>query len=514
MTGRDSDGTGMTGRGTARAATHAATGPRSALAAAIGGIVAAALGCALALTAPLANPATAYADDGTASGDTSTSNGTDGANGSNGSNSSSNGGQCQAGVENSITQTPWTNTLFELDQLHHHATGAGVTVAVIDSGVDTDNPHLDGAVTPGMSLIPDDPSNGMADTYNHGTAVAGIIAARPVDGSQVQGIAPEATILPIRVFQDIREENGRQTGAPSMEDVASAVTYAVDHGARVINISLSDIRDIPEMRQAVSYAESHGSLIVASAGNRLTSSTTKDGERYPAAYPEVVGVTALDTTLNPTNDSVHGDQVDVAAPGADVATTVPGGLDCVFATDAASSSFATAYVSGEAALIASAHPDETPEQWRQRILTTANRTNPDQRDDQTGWGVMDPLNAIDVTLSPHLRGPAGGGRHASTAQDPIVLHPVKDANAQVKRIVAITAIGLAALWGVAFLRGLGRRDGQADGQGGVRRGTRMGGRRNARHDERTSGDSGLRRNGGVLRNGDTGAAALDRDTTE
>ena len=112
-----------------------------------------------------------------------------------------------------------------------------------------------------------------------------------------------------------------------MEDVSKAVIEAVDHHAQIINISLSDITDLPQMRRAVDYAESHGSLIISSAGNRLTSASTKDGRRFPAAYSQVVGVTAVDTDLNITDDSVHGTQVDIAAPGAYVASTVPGGVE-------------------------------------------------------------------------------------------------------------------------------------------------------------------------------------------
>ncbi|WP_240541064.1 S8 family serine peptidase [Bifidobacterium colobi] len=400
---------------------------------------------------------TAYADSSDSSDSSSSAS-------SSSQNSASGQAQCQAGIENYVTQQPWTNTLFELDTLHQHATGQNVTVAVIDSGVDTENPHLEGAVIPGTSMVAGDPSDGTIDIYNHGTAVAGIIAARPVEGSTVQGIAPAATIMPIRVFDTIREENGRQAGAPSMETVASAVTYAVDHGAKIINISLSDTRDIPEMQQAVSYAESHGSLIIASAGNRLTSASTKDGERYPAAYPEVIGVTALNTDLEPTGDSVHGDQVDIAAPGMQTAGTIPGGVDCVFATDAASSSFATAYVSGEAALVASAYPDESPAQWRQRILATANRTDPDNRSSMTGWGIMDPMNALSVSLSDNLRGPRpDGSTHAfqsETYQGTIVLHPVKRRNARTKQIVAITTISVLCLSAVVWIIGLRTRGGK------------------------------------------------------
>ena len=123
-----------------------------------------------------------------------------------------------------------------------------------------------------------------------------------------------------------------------MEDVSKAVIEAVDHHAQIINISLSDITDLPQMRRVVDYAESHRRLIISSAGNRLTSASTKDGRRFPAAYSQVVGVTAVDIDLNITDDSVHGTQVDIAAPGAYVASTVPGGVDCLYATDAASTS--------------------------------------------------------------------------------------------------------------------------------------------------------------------------------
>ena len=104
-----------------------------------------------------------------------------------------------------------------------------------------------------------------------------------------------------------------------METVSQAIIYAVDHHAQIINISLSDTRDIPQMRQAVQYAESHGSLIVASAGNRLTSTSTKDGARYPAAYGEVVGVTGKDAdaallVCSPGSKGGMSDTLDVVVP--------------------------------------------------------------------------------------------------------------------------------------------------------------------------------------------------------
>lgn len=377
-------------------------------------------------------------------------------------------GQCQAGVENYITRQPWTTTLFDYDTLHQQATGKGVTVAVIDSGVDVSNPHLSKAVVPGVSFIDGDASNGMEDVYSHGTAVAGIIAAGSIQGSSIQGLAPDARILPIRVFESIREQDGRQTGAPSMETVSKAIVAAVDHHAQIINISLSDTQDIAPMREAVQYAQSHGSLIVASAGNRLTSASTRDGARYPAAYPDVLGVTALNTDLEVTEDSVHGGQVDVAAPGMMTASTIPGGVDCVFATDVSSTSFATAYVSAEAALIAQQYPDETPAQWKQRILVSANRPDSDRRDDTIGWGIMDPFNALSLPLSDGVRGPRADGtvparQHAKGAGRALVLHAQHDADAGVKLFAGATTIMVVCVCAVAWLLVLRRRETARDG---------------------------------------------------
>ena len=130
----------------------------------------------------------------------------------------------------------------------------------------------------------------------------------------------------------------------------------------------------------------------------------------------------------------------------------------MFATDAASSSFAPAYVSGEAALVASMYPNESPAQWRQRILATANRADPDNRDQLTGWGIMDPMNAVSVTLSGNLRGPQLDGLskpfQSSSYQDTIVLHPTQDRNARTKQIVAIAAICVLCLWSIAWIVGL------------------------------------------------------------
>lgn len=355
--------------------------------------------------------------------------------------------QCHTGIKNYVTEQPWTNDLYQYSMVHQYATGKGVTVAVIDSGVSTTNPHFQGAIVDGTSYLKEDMANGAEDVYGHGTVVAGIIAARKIDGSTVQGLAPDAKIMPIRVFESIREEQGHTTGGPRLETIAEAVHLAVDREADIINISMSDVRDVPAMREAVDYAESHGALIVASAGNRQTTSNTTEGLRYPAAYPKVLGVSAIDTNLQVTDDSLHGAQVDVVAPGMSIASTIPDGVDCVFAQDAPASSYATAFVSAQAALIAEAHPDETPAQWRQRIRTTANRSHPDQRDDIAGWGIIDPISSITVQLSDDLRGPNAQGQaptqSMALAQSDaaITLTAMKDPHERAKTTVGVFAIG-------------------------------------------------------------------------
>ncbi len=359
--------------------------------------------------------------------------------------------QCRAGVKNYVTEQPWTTDLYQYSMLHTYATGEGVTVAVIDSGVNTANPHFQGAIVDGTSFLKDDITNGAGDTYGHGTVVAGIIAARKIDGSTVQGLAPDAKIMPIRVFETIKEEQGHTTGGPQLETIAEAVHLAVDRKANIINISMSDVRDVPAMREAVTYAESRGVLIVASAGNRQTASDTTAGLRYPAAYPEVLGVSAADMALHVTDDSLHGPQVDVVAPGMNIASTIPDGVDCVFAQDAPASSYATAFVSAQAALIAQAHPDETPAQWRQRIRATANRSHPDKRSDMEGWGVVDPLNSITVQLSNNLRGPDEWGQipnHTMAmpqTDTAIILKPLGNPDARAKTIIGIFVICVLVL---------------------------------------------------------------------
>ncbi|WP_200330104.1 S8 family serine peptidase [Leucobacter sp. L43] len=345
-------------------------------------------------------------------------------------------------------------------------TGAGVTVAVIDSGVDVSRPQLAEAFAPGStSLISDgERPDGLGDPQGHGTALAGVIAARPADTSGAVGLAPDARIVSLRIFRGTDEESERAGFGPDAERLAQAIRSATDLDAQVIVVALSDDVDTPALRDATANAAASGSLVVASGGNRSTTENTEDSPRFPAAYPGALSVTAVDANGLPTSDSIHGQHIEVAAPGQDVLTTSTGGGDCRYAPDAPSSSFATAYAAGAAALLAEEYPDEGPEGWAYRLMATAARSNPDARDDQVGWGVIRPTAALDLRPDSTTRGPTSPFADTSDAafsssSTRVAPEPAEPGNAAFITAIAVVAAGLVSLFGLgAILRRRPRND--------------------------------------------------------
>ncbi|MDF2492124.1 MAG: hypothetical protein K0Q58_702 [Microbacterium sp.] len=289
--------------------------------------------------------------------------------------------------------------LMQSEMAWRETRGAGVTVAVVDSGVNASNPHLADAVVGGVNLVGDGTDgSGLTDTYGHGTAIAGQIASRLIDGSTVEGLAPEARILSVRVFAGVEQQQIEAGIGPSSPRLADGIRWAADQGAQIINVSMSTTQDLQILRDAVAYAEERGSLVVASSGNRdselAVEESEQDGPRFPAGSPGALGVAAADLGGVVTESSIHGPHVDVSALGQSIPTASFVGGDCTYAGDVPKTSFATAYVSAAAALVAAAHPDETPAQWAYRLQATAVRADPDARDDEAGWGVVQPFEAI------------------------------------------------------------------------------------------------------------------------
>lgn len=304
-------------------------------------------------------------------------------------------------------EAPSALAQLDAEQANSLATGKGVVVAIVDSGVDANNPHLVGTVIGGIDLVGDGESaDGLTDTTGHGTAIAGQIAAQPVDGSGVVGLAPDAKLLSVRVFRSDQKQDVDKGFGPSSQRLADGIHWAADNGADIINVSMSQTSDSAELRAAVEHAAAVGALVVASAGNRASDPDAEDAARYPAGYDQALGVSAADSRGLATDSSIHGPQVDVTAPGSDVLTAFPGGGDCVFAADAPAPSFATGYASAAAALVAEAHPEDPPAGWAYRLAATALRADADNRDDVDGWGFIQPTAAIELLPDQTTRGPA------------------------------------------------------------------------------------------------------------
>lgn len=320
-----------------------------------------------------------------------------------------------------ITQRPWGLTRLGAPQVwRQFGTGEGMLVAVVDSGVESRNPHLDGVVEKGTSFTDDDlRPDGTTAIAMHGTAVATIIAAQPVEPSEVVGVAPGARILPVRYYRSTSPEDVNSGNAPRPDRLAAGIRYAADRGAQVINVSSSQPTPDAALEQAVVYAQRKGSLIVASAGNDREDKEA-DGPRWPAAYPGVLGVTGTTVDDQVTEFTIHSPAVDVAAPGQHVPVGMMALRDCVVAAGDSppATSWATAYVSGAAALVWSVHRDETAEEIAYRLMASADRPVRGQRDDRRGWGVVNAYAATVLTPDPAHPGPLLPGHEAHSEQVP------------------------------------------------------------------------------------------------
>jgi len=212
-----------------------------------------------------------------------------------------------------------------------------VLVAILDTGIDGDHEELSGRVVAEIDLSQ---SGSPGDVFGHGTPVAGIIAANAENNLGIIGLAPQSRLINIKVADD--------SGRCQISRLIDGIYQAVDSGARVINISIQFSETRPGLEEAIDYAWDNGVVVIAAAGN--------DGDTapvYPASYENCIAVTALQENGALAPLANYGDWVDVAAPGMDIYSTLPGdryGFKH-------GTSFATAYVSGLAALLFSIAAD-------------------------------------------------------------------------------------------------------------------------------------------------------------
>ena len=267
-----------------------------------------------------------------------------------------------------------------------HSTGDGVIVAVLDSGVAADHPALTGRVLPGSDHV-DGSTDGTVDPVGHGTAVASLIAGH--DGESAVGLAPDATILPVRVLD---EDNRYQSAAT----VAAGVRWAVEHGADVINLSLGGQGYSAALREALDYAMANDVVVVACTGNRPGDGATTVW--YPAREPGVVAVPGLVWTpgggLGLWEDSVTGPATVLSAPAVVNGAHPDGSYRLAQGT-----SFASALVTAAAALIRARWPELSAGDVVNRLVTTARDLGPAGRDPAYGFGALDPVAALTADVA-------------------------------------------------------------------------------------------------------------------
>jgi Subtilase family/N-terminal of Subtilase family len=286
---------------------------------------------------------------------------------------------------------------------------ANVVVAVIDTGIDLDHPELAPLLVGGTDMVdlganPTPPpdfrfegdfqgrDNIPQDEVGHGTHVAGTIACLSNNNSGVAGVTWSCRLMPVRVLARIVQiaNPADVRGVGSAADISAGIRWAVDNGARVLNLSLGGPVDTQVERDAIAYAIAHGVAVVAAMGNGGFGA----GASFPAAYPDVVAVGAIDQSDHRAGFSQIGPHIDIAAPGVGVLSTV---WDNGFAT-MSGTSMATPHVAGVAALVLSCNPNLTGPQVADILRQTAQplRDNPADPvpNDDYGFGCVDAQAAL------------------------------------------------------------------------------------------------------------------------
>jgi membrane-anchored mycosin MYCP len=340
---------------------------------------------------------------------------------------------------------PWAQQRLDFTRVWNLTRGGGVTVAVVDSGVDATHIQLAGHVT-----SVDVTHTIMRDCIGHGTAVAGIIAAQDRRSRNVPlvGVAPGVHLVSVK-FTNQDHTDGPDPNLPR------AIRTAVNYRAKVINVSVT-APDTGALRSAIRYAQAHDAVVVAAAGNVTDQDKGTTGPAYPAAYPDVVGVGSLNPDGSVADSSNTTTKVSVSAPGKQVATIWPGG----YAPAEEGTSFAAAYVSGTAALVRAYHPSLDYKQVKSRLEATADGS----AGAGSGAGMINPVLAVTALLpgeGPNAGPTTPDGGHAIRVA---YRRPPDHETRSIALIVTGVALGASALAvvGGVFIP-MGRRRGWRPG---------------------------------------------------
>jgi minor extracellular protease Epr len=327
----------------------------------------------------------------------------------------------------------WGLKAIRADQVWNEGiTGQGVTVAIIDTGVDLDQPDLVDYAKKMNNLVPgynaitrSTAADAPQDDNGHGTSVAGVIAALS-NNKGIVGVAYNAKVMPIKAM----DKNGQ--GDDSV--IADGIVWAADHGAKIINMSIGSQGESKILEDALSYAENKGCLLVAASGNNknVESSTIpvpsgQNGVAFPAAYPGVIAVSAVDSSDRIADFALTGPEVLLAAPGEKVLTDYWSAKEtgCAYV---AGTSIASPFVSAAAALLWSRFPQLSSQEIQKALTGSAYDLGTPGRDDQYGFGRLDVYRALKTLeeqqtySSPATLGWEGGKVYSGgTAADPVAI---------------------------------------------------------------------------------------------
>jgi len=273
-----------------------------------------------------------------------------------------------------------------------------ITIAILDTGISLNHPDLANHLVPGFDFVNN--RDGGDDDHGNGTHVAGIAAAETNNAVGIAGVSWQARLMPVKVLD--------ANAAGDTGQVAQGVRWAVDHGARVLNVGLAGPVPSDALREAVDYARRRGAVVVAPVASNGTSEVS-----YPAATPGVIAVAASDRADNRLAASNTGDYISVSAPGEQVASTFrfPSGTNGYAV--ASTTAQAAAHVSGLAALILALNPALQPDEVRAIIETSADDIGPAGRDRETGAGRINVFRAL-LYAAPWNFNARGAGSYVAT----------------------------------------------------------------------------------------------------
>lgn len=308
--------------------------------------------------------------------------------------------QALAATGDPLSSYQWNFDKVQAQSAWQTSTGSGVTVAVLDTGLKRGGPDGIGCVSTGIDIVNSDTNP--SDGNGHGTHVSGTVAQATDNGVGVAGLAYGACVMPVKVLSD--------SGSGSFADIAEGIYWAVDHGARVINMSLGvsarySITNDPVMDPALDYAEAKGVTVVAAAGN--------DGFRknvsYPAIYPTTIAVGATDDRNQRVSYSNQGTGLDLMAPGGDTnrddnGDGYPDGvLQETYYNGAwgyyffQGTSMATPHVTAAVAILLQQDSQLTPADIRDRLETTALDLGSSGYDSSYGYGLIQIADALNAS---------------------------------------------------------------------------------------------------------------------